>query len=407
MKKIFFFSYMISTFFLIGGCFDHNKAFEILQPKSNKPELLKFDEFQIKSKVLYIPATIETIKWGYLPNRNDEPVAKILPGSYLVVDSISHEGILEDQGRDPVNYFSSFGIKQEQVLKDVVSVAKSNMSHDFHKDGPHIVVGPVEIIGAMPGDILKVRIIDVIPRVPYGIISNRHGKGALPGEFPLGPKPDRNIQGDYRNISIFSKTFLKDEKIGAYIEDPSGKRINFDAKPFMGIIGVAKNSSKLVHSVPPGKHGGNLDINELYAGSTLYIPVQVPGAMFYTGDPHLAQGDGEVALTALEQSLRALFKIDVIKKNSNITLSKFNLQSPFAENKKYWIPIGLDEDLDTAMKNSVRQGIDFLSFMYGIEKQTALAYMSAATTFEVSQVVDKTKGIHGLIAKKDFETIRP
>ena len=175
----------------------------------------------------------------------------------------------------------------------------------------------------------------------------------------------------------------------------------------MGIIGVAKDSDKPVHSVPPGKHGGNLDINELYAGSTLYIPVQVPGAMFYTGDPHLAQGDGEVALTALEQSLRALFKIDVIKKNSNTALSKLNLQSPFAENKKYWIPIGLDEDLDTAMKNSVRQGINFLSFMYGIEKQTALAYMSATTTFEVSQVVDKTKGIHGLIEKKDFENIRP
>ena len=120
-------------------------------------------------------------------------------------------------------------------------------------------------------------------------------------------KPDPNIQNDYRNISIFSKTFLKNKKIGAYIEDPSGKRINFDARPFMGIIGVAKDSDKPVHSVPPGKHGGNLDINELYAGSTLYIPVQVPGAMFYTGDPHLAQGDGEVALTALEQSLRALF----------------------------------------------------------------------------------------------------
>ena len=83
-------------------------------------------------------------------------------------------------------------------------------------------------------------------------------------------------------------------------------------------------------------------------------------------------------------------------------MAKLKLQSPFAENQKYWIPIGLDEDLDIAMKNSVRQGINFLSLMYGIEKQTALAYLSAATTFEVSQVVDKTKGIHGLIHKKDF-----
>ena len=78
------------------------------------------------------------------------------------------------------------------------------------------------------------------------------------------------------------------------------------------------------------------------------------------------------------------------------------IESPFAENEQYWIPIGLNEDLDIAMKNSVRQGINFLSLKYGIQKQTALAYMSAATTFEVSQVVDKTKGIHGLIRKKDF-----
>ena len=117
----------------------------------------------------------------------------------------------------------------------------------------------------------------------------------------------------------------------------------------------------------------------------------------------MAQGDGEVALTALEQSLRALFKIEVIKKNSDIKLSRLNLKFPFAENKNYWIPIGLNEDLDVAMKNSVRQGINFLSLMYGIDKQTALACMSAATSFEVSQVVDKTKGIHGLIQKKDFK----
>ena len=403
MKKTLFFIFLCLTLGSISGCYNQNKEIKILQPKSNRAELLKFDEFQIKREILYVPATTKTVKWGYLPNLKDKPVAKLQPGSYLVVDSVSHEGILEDQGRDPLNYFSSFGIKKEEVLKDVISIAESDVNHDFHKDGPHVVVGPIEIIGAMPGDLLKVKVIDIIPRVPYGIISNRHGKGALPGEFPTGPKPNPNTKDDYKNVSIFSKTFLQNDKLGAYIEDPSGLRINFDAKPFMGIIGVAKNSSLPVHSVPPGDHGGNLDINELYAGATLYIPVQVPGAMFYTGDPHLAQGDGEVALTALEQSLRALFKIEIIKKDTDTTLAKLNLKSPFAENKKYWIPIGLNEDLDIAMRNSVRQGINFLSLMYGIEKQTALAYLSAATTFEVSQVVDKTKGIHGLIRKKDFE----
>ena len=396
------FFFWLTCFLLTIGCTSEKISLEILQPKSDQPDFFKFKEFQFQEQVLYVPATPGTVKWGYLPNANDNPIASMESGSYLVIDALSHEGILEDQGRDPLSYFKGFGVKQEDILSDAVKIAQSNLMHDFHKDGPHVVIGPIEIKNAQPGDILRVDIVDIVPRVPYGVISNRHGKGALPGEFPLGPKPNPSVADDFKNVSIFSQTFIENDRIGAYIDDPSGKRITFEAKPFMGIIGVAKDTSSLVHSVPPGKHGGNLDINELYAGSTLYIPVQVPGAMFYTGDPHLAQGDGEVALTALEQSLRALFRINVIKKDSDSVLARMKIDSPFAENKKYWIPIGLNEDLDIAMKNSVRQGIDFLSLKYGIHKQTALAYLSAATTFEVSQVVDQTKGIHGLIKKEDF-----
>ena len=394
--------FLLVCFAFIIGCSNEPGSLKTLQPKSDRPDFFKFNEFQIKQKVLYVPATPGTVKWGYLPNANDAPVASMEAGSYLVVDALSHEGILEDQGRDPLSYFAGFGVQEKDVLNDAVTIALSNIEHDFHKDGPHVVIGPIEIKNTEPGDILKIDIIDIVPRVAYGVISNRHGKGALPGEFPLGPKPDPNDNYDFKNVSIFSQTFLENNQVGAYIDDPSGKRIQFEAKPFMGIIGVAKDTDSSVHSVPPGNHGGNLDINELVAGSTLYIPVQVPGAMFYTGDPHLAQGDGEVALTALEQSLRALFRINVIKKGSDSVLARMKIESPFAESEQYWIPIGLNEDLDIAMKNSVRQGINFLSLKYGIQKQTALAYMSAATTFEVSQVVDKTKGIHGLIRKKDF-----
>ena len=189
----------------------------------------------------------------------------------------------------------------------------------------------------------------------------------------------------------------------SYIEDKSGKKISFKANPFMGIMGVAKSTEQSVHSVPPGNFGGNLDINDLGIGSTLYLPVQVKGALFYTGDPHLSQGDGEVALTALEQSLRVLFRLTLIKKDSSSFISALNLKSPFGETKEYWIPIGLNEDLDEAMKMAVRQSINFISLRYKIQKQTALAYLSAATTFEVSQVVDKTKGVHSLIKKSDFE----
>ena len=115
--------------------------------------------------------------------------------------------------------------------------------------------------------------------------------------------------------------------------------------------------------------------------------------LLYTGDPHLSQGDGEVALTALERSIKEyLFRITPIKKESSSFISALSLKSPFGETKDYWIPIGLNEDLDEAMKMAVRQSINFISLRYKIQKQTALAYLSAATTFEVSQVVDKTKG---------------
>ena len=163
MKKLYLLIFIILTISFTTGCYYEKERLQILQPKSDKIELLKFDEFQIKNRILYVPATTKTVKWGYLPNLNDKPVAKLQPGSYLVVDSISHEGMLEDQGRDPIKYFSSFGVMKEQVLKDVVTVARSGLSHDFHKDGPHFVVGPIEITGAMPGDILQVKIVEIVP----------------------------------------------------------------------------------------------------------------------------------------------------------------------------------------------------------------------------------------------------
>ena len=125
--------------------------------------------------------------------------------------------------------------------------------------------------------------------------------------------------------------------------------------------------------------------------------------MFYTGDPHFAQGDGEVALTALEGSLRGTVRLTVLKNGSEeIVGDSENFTQPFGETEDYWIPIGLDEDLDEAMKEACRESIDFLNEQLGVDRDMAYAYLSAATDYEVSQVVDKTKGIHALIKKTDF-----
>jgi acetamidase/formamidase len=142
-------------------------------------------------------------------------------------------------------------------------------------------------------------------------------------------------------------------------------------------------------------------------GSILYLPVQVPGALFYAGDPHYAQGDGEVALTALEAPLRATFRLTLLKAGHPEIPGGSPFTQPFGETEEYWIPIGLDPDLDEAMKQAVREGIDFLSLSLGLERALAYAYLSAATDFEISQVVDRTKGVHGLIRKADFAAIAP
>ncbi|KHF78557.1 hypothetical protein PJ15_1617 [Acinetobacter sp. neg1] len=379
------------------------ESFNILKQISNKPVQLKDGDYKGN---YYVPSTLETITWGYLPNKDAKPVIAVPSGSVVTFDTVSHEGLLEDQGRDAEKYFKSKGVKAENILDEAKTITKSNLKHDFHQDGPHIVTGPVEIQGAQPGDILKVEVIKVEPRVPYGVISNRHGKGALVGEFPKTPKQENASAAHperYGNVSVF--TPIEKNAKGEYegvLKTESGKAIRFPLYPFMGIMGVAANTSEPVHSVPPAMYGGNIDINELGAGSTIYYPVQVPGALFYTGDSHFSQGDGEVALTALEASARATLKFTLLKAGKDKIPGKEIVQ-PLAENAEFWITPGLDEDLDEAMKKSTREAIRFLNQEYGIDEALAYAYLSAATDFEVSQVVDKTKGIHAKIRKADFK----
>ncbi|WP_341854502.1 acetamidase/formamidase family protein [Brachybacterium sp. GPGPB12] len=121
-------------------------------------------------------------------------------------------------------------------------------------------------------------------------------------------------------------------------------------------MGVAVPGTERPHSVPPGRHGGNIDINLLTAGTSLYLPVQVEGALAYVGDPHFAQGDGEVALTAMEASLRDRLRLDVIAREDAI--AQFGeVAGPLAETTEYLIPTGMDEDLDLAVKDCVRHAI--------------------------------------------------
>ncbi len=164
----------------------------------------------------------------------------------------------------------------------------------------------------------------------------------------------------------------------------------------MGVAGPER-----IHSVAPGAHGGNIDVNLLGVGATLHLPVAVPGALVGVGDPHFAQGDGEVALTAFEAPLRATLRLDLVPAEE--VPERFGtLSGPLGETPDLWIPIGLDPDLDEAMRDAVRGSLDLLAHRYGMDRRQAYAYLSVATDYAVSQVVDGTKGVHGSIRKADF-----
>ena len=377
--------------------------FKILQPLQDKPAKLKKGDY-------YVPATPQTVTWGSLPNANSKPILSVPSGSVVTIDTVSHEGVLEDQGKDPVKFFGQFGVKPGQVLKDAQAIAASSVEHDFIKDGPHVVTGPVEVQGAKAGDVLKVEMLALQPRVPYGVISNRHGKGALPGEFPenKGPQPGADTAHPelYANVFTFVPIRQINGKWYGIVKGKSGPEAHIPLKPFNGTMGVAVNTQDKPNSVPPGAYAGNLDINDLSVGAVLYIPVQVDGALFYASDPHFVQGDGEVALTALEGSLRSTYRLTVLKPGDPRLPMKAPMKNPFAETPQYWIPIGLNTDLDDAMKDATRQTVQFLNEKLGMDRATALAYASAGVDFQVTQVVDRVKGVNAMIRKSDFAASR-
>ncbi|MFW7413545.1 acetamidase/formamidase family protein [Demequina sp. SO4-18] len=344
----------------------------------------------------YLPVGTDTALWGRLPARNDAPVLTVDRGATVVVDTLSHEGLLPDQGSDPVAFFAGHGVSADAVLAEASELASRGGRGE--EDGPHVVTGPIAVRGAKPGDLLVVDLLDFTPRVPYGVISNRHGRGALPGEMPSSPD----------NVSVF--TGIGPDTAGqwrGWLPGRDGGRptTGFPLAPFMGIIGVATDTDERAHSVPPGAHGGNLDIKELVADTRVYLPVQVPGALAYLGDPHFAQGDGEVALTALEASLRATVRFDVVPQRE--AMRAFGeLAGPLGQSADYLMPTGLDADLDEAMRACVRQAVAILSARYGMEAHLAYAYLSAATDFRISQVVDLVQGVHAMIRISDFEAVR-
>jgi acetamidase/formamidase len=350
----------------------------------------------------YLPVNPDTSRWGWWPDSRTPPVLSVASGEVVTVDTLSHEGILEDQGRDPVAFFGAHGIDRDGVLDDAVTIARE-CDHEFGVDGAHVVTGPIRIDGAEPGDLLQVDVVGFALRVPYGVTSNRHGLGALAGEMPDGNAPVELTvpRSGHETVSVFTSVPGGATDGMAFLPFGDGRSVKYPVSPFLGMMGVAPDTSDPVPTRPPGRHGGNLDVKWLTMGSTVYLPVQVPGASFAVGDPHFAQGNGEVALTALEGSLRADLRLTVLS-GPGAREAVGRIDNPFAETDEYWIPIGMHTDLDEAMRDAVRQALTFLESRIDMPRHVAYAYLSAAADFEVTQVVNDVKGVHCRIRKRDF-----
>ncbi|KPK90151.1 MAG: hypothetical protein AMJ94_10180, partial [Deltaproteobacteria bacterium SM23_61] len=167
-------------------------------------------------------------------------------------------------------------------------------------------------------------------------------------------------------------------------------------RPFMGVMGVAPKPGEKRPAAVPDYFGGNIDNKELVAGTTLFLPVHVPGALFSTGDAHAVQGDGEVNVTAIETAMEeAVFRFLVRK--------DMKLERPMAETPAHWITMGFHRDLDEAVKIALRDAIQFISRTKGLTPADAYALSSLAVDLRVTQIVDGNKGIHAMIPKAVFK----
>jgi len=313
----------------------------------------------------------ETVVWGFL-SPHVPPVLKIESGDIVDIDTVNPVGIL-GPGETPSVFFEQNAMPLEQAGQDLVDIMAS-VQRDV---GPHILTGPIHIHDAQPGDVLEVRVLDVKPRAPhYGVNFSLPGMGGLPD---LLTEP-------------WQKVLKFDMEAGLAAFSPG---IDVPLAPFMGIMSVAPADK--VSSVPPGRFGGNIDLKYLTSGSRLYLPVLVEGGLFFTGDGHGAQGNGEVNLTALETSLSGSFQF-VLHKNCPRAW-------PLAETPEYYFALGLDTDLDEAARIALEQSVQAIAACAGLSLAEAYAACSLLVDFEVTQIVDGVKGIHGKIAKKSFRNV--
>jgi acetamidase/formamidase len=344
----------------------------------------------------FVPSRPETVTWGWFPI-DARPVLTIRPGQTVRIDTLSHAGATQDE--HPATFFEPYGVKREEILQDVLDFWSSRAGRPREGRGGHILTGPIYIDGAEPGDVLEVQVLDLSTRVPYGINNTNPAAGVFDPSYP-GVRPGDPLLEIVPGTRHLIRTgSVAGRQVALFSSD-----IHVPLAPFMGVMAVAPQDAAVGQpgvtvagvqsSRPPGRFGGNMDLKDLTIGSTLYLQVFHTGARFYVGDPHSAQGDGEVSGTALEHSLSGVFRF-IVHKGKTIT-------APRAETSTHDILMGIDLDLDRALRMATWEVVNFLVEERGLSPAKAFSLASIAVDFHVAEAVDLTQLVSGRIPKSVF-----
>ena len=304
-------------------------------------------------------ATPTTVAYGYYWSEA-RPAVRVSSGDVVEIETMLTN--------TPAG-LERIGVRPEDVpqnLRDIVTQDTGTL----RGPGGHILTGPIYVEGADSGDVLEVRIQSITLPIAYGY----NGCAGFVRELC-----------ERRGSTLIQ---LDRQKMTAEVVPG----IVVPLHPFFGSIGVAPAPALgRVSSNPPSRHAGNLDNKELVAGTTLYIPVFVKGALLEVGDGHAAQGDGEVDQTAVETNLMGRIQL-VVRKD-------MKLDWPRAETPTHWIMMGTDTSLVVATKTAIREMVKFLQETKVLTQTQAYQAASMAADLRITQLVDGNVGVHMMIAK--------
>lgn len=309
--------------------------------------------------------TASTVAWGHY-DATDKPALTIRSGDVVTVHTLLTNS--------PAGLKAN-GVPDDQVepaLRDVYD----HVPASARGPGGHVLTGPIAIEGAEPGDTLEIRIQKIDLAIPYAYNGFGPASGLLRDDFP------------YRRTKIIP---LDRARMVASF----GPGIVIPLHPFFGSMGVAPAPEMgRWDSTPPTMIGGNMDNKELVAGTTLFLPVFVKGAFFNVGDGHAGQGNGEVDVTAMETSLVGTFQF-ILHKGER-------LPYPRAETPSHFIAMGFDDDLAVATQKAVRNMVAFLVAQKGMTRDDAYMLVSVAGDVDITELVDRNKGVHVMMPKAIF-----